>query len=331
MPAFHGGAPERKTPARYSRGSQGTMTMEHMVLAKAPDGKAPARAAPAISVEIARMKAWLSERLTACQKDPVVEIVTLSPVLARLLLERNEKNRAISAVALDRLKRDIVEGRWEFNGETIVVSKDGKLNDGQHRCIAVAETGRAVRTTLVFGPQRDSRMTLDTGTARTVGHFLSMRGVKEANKVATVASMIWQWREHGYITRTAEKKPTKSQTLAAAADEPGIVDSIAYVSQERAAAVASHTVLAFVHWAVNKASNGVDADRFMDAVIRGENLRRGDPILYARNRLIAMRDMGVRDPGERVELLFKAWNADRRGEKVDRITIGGNKLPKLEA
>jgi hypothetical protein len=330
MQAVNSGRLKRGTPALQPPGL-GRRTMTMTILAKAPDGKSPGRAAPAIDVETARMRAWLSERLTGCQKEPIVEIVTLTPVLARLLLETNEKNRSVSAVALDRLKRDIVEGRWEFNGETIIIAKDGKLNDGQHRCLAVCETGRSIRTTLVFGPLRESRMTLDTGTARTVGHFLGMRGFKEANKVAAVASMIWQWREHGFIVRNPEKKPTKSQTLSTAMDESSIVDSLAYVSRERSAAVASHTVLAFVHWAIAKVANGADADRFMDAIIRGENLRRGDPILYARNRLIAMRDMGVRNPGERVELLFKAWNSDRRGETVDRITIGGNKLPKLEA
>lgn len=46
--------------------------------------------------EVARMKSWLEERVEAGKKKRSAEVVTLTPVLASLLLERNPINRPIS-------------------------------------------------------------------------------------------------------------------------------------------------------------------------------------------------------------------------------------------
>jgi hypothetical protein len=276
------------------------------------------------------MKHWLEERITSSQDDIIVDVVTLSPVLARQLLARNEGNRNISAVALDRFKRDILEGRWEFNGEPIIVSKDGLLNDGQHRCKAVAETGRSIRAVMVFGTRRESRMTLDQGVTRTVGHYLGMQGFSDPNRVAAVAGMLWQYREHKWIGASPDRRPTKSQVLLVAESYKGIPDSVRFCSRQGAGSLTSISLLAFVHFSIAHNVNGAAADTFIDRLIKGTDLNEGDPILVARNRLISMR----RDSGwsmtERAELLFRAWNFHRKGEKVDRLVVGGKKLPKLE-
>jgi hypothetical protein len=55
--------------------------------------------------------------------------------------------------------------------------------------------------------------------------------------------------------------------------------------------------------------------------------RRGDPILYCRNRLIGGgRGMPAHS---RIELIFKCWNAYRMGHGVDHCKLTG-KLPKIE-
>lgn len=305
--------------------------MTTTLLAKAADNKPPPRAANRIETEVARIKVWVEDRVEAAKKEPLVEVVTLTPVLARALLARNEHNRSLSPVAMDRFKRDIVEGRWEFNGEPIIVSRDGHLNDGQHRCTAVAETGRSVRCTIVFGVSRESRMTLDQGVTRTVGHYLGMKGFTDANKVAAVAGMIWQHCEYQMIGKHPDRRPTKSQVLLVAESYKGIPESVRFCSRQGAGALTSMSLLAFVHFSIAHVAGNHAADDFLDKLIKGNDLASGDPILVARNRLISMR----RDTGwsmtERAELLFKAWNHHRSGDSIDRIMIGGKKLPKLEA
>lgn len=282
--------------------------------------------------ERGRMEAWLAERIDRAAREPFSEVVTLTPVLAGLLLERNEHNRPVSEVNLDRVKRDIAAGRWEFNGEAIIVSKDGKLNNGQHRCRAVVETGRSIPIVIVFGPARDTRMTLDQGVTRTVGHFLSMNGYHNANTLGAVAGYIWQYLERGRLSTSPNTRPTKSEALLVVSHYGDISDSIDFVSRNGVGTLCSKSLLAFCHWAIAHRIPKVDrvaADEFIDKIITGTDLQRRDPILYCRNRLLETKS-SIRDPNDRAELIFRAWNAHRNNDRVDRISIIGRDLPKLE-
>lgn len=281
-------------------------------------------------IERFRMLDWLQERIDASIKEPVTEVVTLTPVLARILLERNEANRPVSAINLDRMQRDITEGRWAFNGEALIVAKDGKLNDGQHRCMAVIEAGRPIRTVIVFGPDRQSRLTLDQGVVRTAGHYLGMNGFSDANVVGSVAAFVWQYKTMGRLSAGAFGRATKSEVLATAQHYSTIPDSVKFVSVKGAGVLGSKSLIAFAHWAIADRAGSYEADKFMDRLIKGTGLQEGDPILYARNRLIDMRGDGKR-PSERAELIFRAWNAYRNNERVQRLLVGGKNLPKLEA
>lgn len=278
-------------------------------------------------LERERMVGWLNERVAMAQSAPSTEVVTLTPALASLLLEKNDANRPISQTNLDRLIRDISAGRWEFNGEAVVVSKDGKLNDGQHRCRAVVESARSVKVVMVFGTTRESRMTLDTGVARTVGHFLKMNGHYDTNHLGAIASYIWMHREKGRLSRAPEDRPTKAETLLVVDHFKDIPDSLLFVSQKGAGSITSKSMLAFAHWSIMKAAGKYPADEFFQKLIEGTELKKDNPVLYCRNRLIEMRGMGRIN--DKAELIFRAWNLWRRQERAARIVLTG-RLPELE-
>lgn len=283
---------------------------------------------PVASVEADRISKWFDEQVRKGLVAPFSEIVTVTPSLALLLLGKNESNRPISEVNLDRIKRDMMGNRWVFNGEAVVVSKDGHLNDGQHRMRAVAETGCQQRMVLVFGASRDSRMTLDQGVTRTVGHYLGMSGHTDAAALASAANYAWQWKQKGRLSTDGRDRPTKSEALLIADHYRDLADSLQFVSRNGVGAICTRSLLAFCHWAVSqKASSG--CDMFFDRLIKGTGLMSGDPILYCRNRLIAIRGRGA-SIHERAELVFRAWNLHRANEKCTRIVVSGTRLPELE-
>lgn len=272
-----------------------------------------------------RLRVWLEERIAAGKKKPTAEVVTLVPALAALLLDRNPVNRPISKTNASELRQDVASARFLFNGESIVISDTGVLLDGQHRCLTVVETGIAIETAIVFGPKEAARFTIDTGKAKTVANFLTMKGRLYTSILGPAAGYVLQWRERGYIAHN--EKPSKQQVIAAVDELKGIDDSVAFTSPAMKS-VRSHAVLAFCHYAFWKKTSREVADTFMLKLMEGDSLRRGDPILYCRNKLIGM---GRLVPAQtRAELIFKCFNAYREGHTISAFRPTGGKLPKIE-
>lgn len=284
-----------------------------------------------ISVERERMDMWLTERIAASRKKPSAEIITLTPVLAELLLERNQDNRQIIKNSASAITSDVANGRFEFNGESIVVSRDGVLLDGQHRCQVVVETRTPIETVMVFGPKNEARYTIDIGRPKTASNFLHMQGHKNTNVMAAAARLILIYRRVGRIISTGAERtytPTKTEIVEAVEQLSGLANSVdlAVTSPTR---FTSRSTLAACHYLIAKKSSREAADMFFRKLIDGDGLRRGDPILYLRNRLPAFRVGGGAGANALFELIFKCWNAHRRGEEVNRMPMNG-RLPPLE-
>ena len=76
------------------------------------------------------------------------------------------------------------------------------------------------------------------------------------------------------------------------------------------------------------AYGGRSADQFIDKLVGGADLLAKDPVLYTRNRLIAER--GRLRGNDKVELIFRTWNAWRRRETPRVLPILGGALPVVE-
>lgn len=267
---------------------------------------------------------WLESMVERSQDAPVTATITLTPALAAALLARNPENRKVSEVLVEKYARDIATGRYTFNGESIIVSRDGFLNDGQHRCSAVVMAKRSLTTVIVFGPERDSRMTLGQGKVRTVGDYIAMQGRPDAIAQGAIAGYIYQYRTHGRISVQTYLRPTKSEILATIEANPDIETSLSAIHRKGSSMLGGRSLLAFCHWVFAKRDRA-GADAFMAALCTGA--AGGDarnPILVARNRLLAERRLPA---PEKAELLFRAWNAHRRAERRYSLRIEGGVLP----
>lgn len=272
---------------------------------------------------------WLESQIANSQDGIISMVVDLTPALARALLNRNAGNRKISDICVTAYARDIAAGAWTLNGEPVIVSRDGKMNDGQHRCEAVVAADKTIPVLMVFGIDRDTRTTVDQGRARTAGDFLSMRGFGNVNQLGAAASFAWRYVSHNRLADGSRLRPTKSEVLAFVADNPELVASLEFVQRKGAVMTGGYSLLGFIHWALWKAGGRLEADLFIHTLIDGTNLGAGDPLLYVRNRLINER--GRMRANDKAELIFKAWNGWRTGKKVQRFEVTGGALPTLEA
>lgn len=288
---------------------------------------APAQERANAHAEERRLVAWLDRMVAAGASGVFSEVVQITPTLARLLLSKNDQNRPISKTAVAKYRRDILNGAWSVNGQTIVISRDGLLNDGQHRLNAIIEAGKSVSAVMVFGVKRESRFTLDQNVVRTAGHYIGMNGVANANVVAAVAGFIWQHKTHGFLSHQAAYRPTKAEILRTANHFVGIEESIRAVPNKGILLLGGRAILTFCHFTLAAASDGASAGVFIARLADGVGLGARDPILYVRNRLIGSTRLS---PNEKAELIFRAWNAHRRGETPKTLLIMGGKLPALE-
>jgi hypothetical protein len=274
-----------------------------------------------------RARAWFQDRLQHARSAGVFsETATLDPVLAEVLLECNLENRNVRELNLARMEEDIKAGRWEINGESVKVSIEGLLNDGQHRCQAVINTGKSIQTIFTFGLKRDTRLTVDQGANRTAGDYLSMAGIPNANHAASVATMIYQIGTFGNIVSGGAFRPSKSQAQQTYYEHPKISDSIRAVPQRGAKLVGGLSILAFCHY-LFALKNRNAADAFVSKLVKGDELKASDPIYVARQKL--MNDDKRLRPAEKVEVIFRAWNAARTGRPLRTIPVH-NRLPSIE-
>lgn len=275
-----------------------------------------------------RATAWLTDRLHRAEREGVFsEVIELTPVLAEILLQRNPANRTLVATKLADYCHDIEAGNWELNGEAILISKDGLMNDGQHRCTAVIHTGRSIKTVITFGVSRDSRVTVDQGAVRTAGDYLAMDGVESSKSAAAVAGMLWQYANIGKISRQTEYRPTKAQVREAFTAHESINDSIRAVHHKGVVLVGGTSTLAFCHYLFAKRDKAA-ADFFVQRLIKGDRLAASSPIFRCRERLLSNRKMDV---GQKVELIFRTWNAFRLNKKfAANASPTTGTLPKLE-
>lgn len=103
-------------------------------------------------------------------------MVTITPEIAKAMLEVNNNNRGISPTNVQRMADDMLSGNFRLNGETIKVYEDGTLADGQHRLMACVTANVPFQTYIVRGIKKDVLPTIDAGKARNVVQSLNMTG-----------------------------------------------------------------------------------------------------------------------------------------------------------
>lgn len=322
------------TVSRAKRGSKDTAMLSSLLnrAAKRTSNSDASLFSVANVSEARRAKAWLDDRLRKAVAEGVVsEVVEITPVLAEILLASNPDNRNINEDRVAAYATDIANGDWSLNGEPIIVSDTGLLNDGQHRCSAVVKAARSIKAVVTIGVERDSRLTVDQGKVRTAGDYLGMEGIADANHVAAVASYVWQYEQKGRLTRSTKDLPTKVQIQQSLRDHPKIIESLHSLPSASRNIARSRSILAFCHYLFSRRSGHTAATYFLMRLMIGDELKTTDPIYLCRERLNSSTRMR---PEEKVELIFRAWNHSRRAARglkapASKLVVMGN-LPELE-
>lgn len=251
------------------------------------------------------------------------EIVTVTPEMARQLLEQNTRNRKVSKGNYSKVLEAMTAGEWELNGEAIKIARNGQILDGQHRLMVSADNDIPFQTLIVYGLETETQDTMDTGKSRSTADVLSIEGYPGATNLAAIVLGVIRSERWGLKVATlgsASAYPvTPKQALARLKDEPGLVDLSRYAVSIRKCGL-SAKVAGVLYYHLSKI-DADDAQFFFDSLRDGDGLVRGNPIHTLREHLLALKNnqRGVLNTTYMAAVVIKAWNKYRLGEECKQL------------
>lgn len=269
---------------------------------------------------------WFNQCVERGKAEVFSEATILNPGLAGVLLERNPDNRGIRQAKALQYEADMREGRWTFNGEPLIISKDGLINDGQHRLRAMVEANCTLPMLFVFGVERETRLTVDQGAVRTAGDFLGMEGVENAKAAASIAKLVIAIeRERG--ARLCRENEVGSTPVRLRVERDSKIGEAAYYAMSQykfARSLAPPAVIGTAFYLLSDV-HPEDAKIYMDQVCVGEELRRDSPAYAARDALISLGNRRA----AKLEVIFRGWVKHRAGEPLKIAKVLGH-FPELD-
>jgi len=160
-----------------------------------------------------------------------VRSVTVTPEMAETLLASRGPNRHVSAPVINKYARDMLAGRWLLNGQTIKISEEGRLLDGQHRLEAAKKAQVSFPSLIVEGLSEDTFASLDIGRKRAVSDILRERG--ESNTTSLASALRWLWMIDNGVVLSANSAPTNGELLELLEQNPEIRGSLKHVASMR--------------------------------------------------------------------------------------------------
>jgi hypothetical protein len=246
-----------------------------------------------------------------------IEIETITPTKAKKMLELNTCNRNVRPGRVNEYANEMTAGRWMETGQGIVFLEDGSVGDGQHRLLAIIQSGVTIKLPVARGVKMQAMGGIDVGAKRTVADHMHLHyGTKNSNVVCSSVAAIYQMAflnsgaipvKSGLMIIGLEHYEDEIQTLFSTAKK------------------FTHCRQAWIVGALAFASKHCPSIRmFVESLATGENLNKGDPAHTLRNWLINnnSNQLVKRRKTEAQQIVFNACLAYLNGNSWSKITNG---------
>jgi hypothetical protein len=235
--------------------------------------------------------------------------------VAEAVLAYNTGNRKINKRKLQQLVEQMRRGEFINTGEPIIVSKEGVLNDGQHRLQAIAEAGIEIDMDVRFGISREAFARTDTGASRTPGDVLTIMGANAGGQVSSTVRLLLLY-ERGLPDSIREF--VSHQEIAEAFERwKGVDDVVAAVNRHRAPKAIKSIPLFATAYLASRSPGKAKLETWLDAVATGLDVSRDHPAYQLRERLLRGIPAATREGLlERFALMVKSWNLFAKGDSV---------------
>lgn len=268
------------------------------------------------------------------KKQTVIPNVLINPELASDLLQLNTSNRPIKEATLKKYVSEMKSEKWVFSGDMIRISKTGKLLDGQHRLLAIANSGYPQTFNIQTGLDDSAFEVMDTGKNRNAGDVLAIRGIKYHNTVAGAIRlvMIYDSLFHSKERYWPERYHVPNKEISDWCNSHNIelMEHCAVQGSKMSgkSGILSHTAYCAFYFIFSRKSKE-DATNFFEMLSSGENISStlNNSIYLLRQKLINMLNSRVklRDVSEKYALIIKSWNFYRSGKDIKQLTYQPDK------
>lgn len=260
------------------------------------------------------------------EPEPYTVMMTFGPAEAREFLDKHNfgTQRNVRELVVQRYADDMANGRWIYTGTPIQVGTDGSLLDGQHRLLAIVESGARLKFDVRYNIDPAAMTAIDIGAIRGLGDFLKMRGITKPTHAAAIINKLWRWDHRGTFvqsTGTVGDKATIQQALRYAVDhEDELREAVRFIQRPYMSMFGWGTTLATVYTIFSRIDRE-DAEHFFGKFLTGAGLPPESVILNLRNRLTELRNSVMKPRSQYIAAItIKAWNAFREGTSVKVLT-----------
>lgn len=235
----------------------------------------------------------------------------ITPNLAKTYLESNLNNRRISQPVLFRYIDDMKMGRWkEDTGESIKISKDGRVLDGQHRLQAIVKSGCSIYLHVASDLDESVFDVLDTGKKRNATDCFLVAGVKQNNTIPSIITQFNLLQEGRKKGTQINMRATNAELLEQYCKDELFWQEIAKSAHAWYCSFAKILTPSFIggFYAHFHKVNSAKAESFMNQLCNGIDIE-NQTISLLRNKLMQDK-MSPRKmpPTLKMALIIKTWN-----------------------
>lgn len=245
------------------------------------------------------------------RNNVTVELETITPGIAERLLGDSEgyNFRNVDWKTVAAYAEDMDRGNWHQNAETISISADGRVVNGQHRLHAVVKSGTTQKFWVARGV--DNPMGIDENKKRRTSNFLTHYGFKNATALSSAITMSILLARGAALTHGGNHKISVSAARDWLEENPGIEDSVLVGMRAK---LLQQSVASALHYEFAKRDKDM-ADAFMGCLgkVAPPGYDSGDPVMRLRSSLETGSSGRRMSRGYQAALVIKAWNAWRGG------------------
>jgi hypothetical protein len=262
--------------------------------------------------------------MTTINRYPNVksEVAMITPEQAEKYLGADSSHqRKISRPNLARLTNEMRSGRYQLNGESIVIGSSGRVLNGQHRLMACVNARTPFWTILVTGVEDEVFHSMDSGKRRSITDALYIRGEKNVFQLATTLVRLGEFLRDPALVGT-EISFSNGELLDVLEGHPQVRDSVGWVgSNHRFRNLIAVSRIAWLHYVTTKYNPDASAS-FFTGLASGAMLAPTSPVYHLRARLLAEKSSERRLVVRHImHLIIKAWNAHVKGQDMKVLSI----------